>query len=112
SETARPTSDHVSNVRIPDIRLTLAGCAVSAGDAGAQGSQRMSVSDGPAKAARVARMERSAIPDRRAATARDFASLHPGNIRHDWTREAVRALFTLPFPDLIFRAQSVHRQHF
>jgi biotin synthase len=32
--------------------------------------------------------------------------------RHDWTREDVRALFDLPFPDLMFRAQSVHRQNF
>jgi biotin synthase len=35
-----------------------------------------------------------------------------GTIRHDWTREDVRALFALPFPDLIFRAQTVHRQNF
>lgn len=33
-------------------------------------------------------------------------------IRHDWTREEVVALFQLPFNDLIFRAQSVHRQYF
>ncbi len=33
-------------------------------------------------------------------------------IRHDWTREEVLALFDLPFNDLMFRAQSVHRQHF
>ena len=33
-------------------------------------------------------------------------------IRHDWTREEVRALFALPLPELIFRAQSVHRRHF
>jgi biotin synthase len=33
-------------------------------------------------------------------------------IRHDWTREEVRALFALPFPELMFRAQSVHRAHF
>ena len=33
-------------------------------------------------------------------------------LRHDWTREEVRALFALPFPDLMFRAQSVHRAHF
>ena len=33
-------------------------------------------------------------------------------MRHDWTREEVRALFALPFPELIFRAQSVHRLHF
>jgi len=32
--------------------------------------------------------------------------------RHDWTRDEVRALFDLPFPDLMFRAQSVHRQNF
>jgi biotin synthase len=35
-----------------------------------------------------------------------------GVIRHDWTREEVRALFALPFPELIFRAQRVHRLHF
>src|SRR5215471_14767954 len=33
-------------------------------------------------------------------------------VRHDWTREEVRALFALPFPELIFRAQQVHRTHF
>ncbi len=32
--------------------------------------------------------------------------------RHDWTREEIRALFDLPFPELMFRAQSVHRQNF
>jgi biotin synthase len=32
--------------------------------------------------------------------------------RHDWTREEVRELFALPFPDLIFRAAQVHREHF
>ena len=35
-----------------------------------------------------------------------------GAVRHDWTREEVRALFALPFPELIFHAQRVHRQHF
>jgi biotin synthase len=33
-------------------------------------------------------------------------------IRHDWTRDEIRALFALPFPELMFRAQSVHRRHF
>ncbi len=33
-------------------------------------------------------------------------------IRHDWTRAQVRALFDLPFPDLMFQAQTVHRMHF
>ena len=35
-----------------------------------------------------------------------------GMIRHDWTREEVRALFGLPFPDLMFEAQRIHRLHF
>ena len=35
-----------------------------------------------------------------------------GGVRHDWTREEVRALFKLPFPDLIFEAQRIHRLHF
>ncbi|NBS26231.1 MAG: biotin synthase BioB [Gammaproteobacteria bacterium] len=33
-------------------------------------------------------------------------------IRHDWTFEEVRSLYDLPFNDLVFQAQSVHRQHF
>ncbi len=32
--------------------------------------------------------------------------------RHDWTREQALALFDLPFPDLLFRAQQAHRAHF
>ena len=34
------------------------------------------------------------------------------DLRHDWTRAEIRALFELPFPELIFRAQSVHRLRF
>jgi biotin synthase len=33
-------------------------------------------------------------------------------VRHDWTRDEIGALFDLPFPELMFRAQSVHRQYF
>ncbi|MBI2783892.1 MAG: biotin synthase BioB [Gammaproteobacteria bacterium] len=33
-------------------------------------------------------------------------------IRHDWTRAEALALFALPFNELLFRAQTVHRQHF
>jgi biotin synthase len=33
-------------------------------------------------------------------------------IRHDWTREEALAIHDLPFMDLLFRAQSVHRQNF
>ena len=36
----------------------------------------------------------------------------PAVIRHDWTREQVLALFDLPFPELVFRAATVHREHF
>jgi biotin synthase len=36
----------------------------------------------------------------------------PAVVRHDWTRGEVRALFELPFPELIFRAQRIHRQNF
>jgi biotin synthase len=32
--------------------------------------------------------------------------------RHDWTRAEIRALFELPFPELMFEAQRVHRQNF
>ncbi|MFD1611245.1 biotin synthase BioB [Sphingomonas tabacisoli] len=34
-----------------------------------------------------------------------------GLVRTDWTREEIRALFALPFTDLLFRAATVHRQH-
>ncbi len=34
------------------------------------------------------------------------------SIRHDWTRAEVGALFALPFPDLMFRAQQLHRAFF
>ena len=32
--------------------------------------------------------------------------------RSDWTRAEIAALFALPFPELMFRAQAVHRAHF
>ena len=33
-------------------------------------------------------------------------------LRHDWTQDEVRALFDLPLSELIFRAQTVHREFF
>ena len=33
-------------------------------------------------------------------------------IRHDWSRAEVEALFDLPFPELLHRAGTAHRQHF
>src|SRR3954454_4280853 len=35
-----------------------------------------------------------------------------GKVRHDWTRAEVAALFALPFPELIFEAQRIHRENF
>src|SRR5687767_616275 len=35
-----------------------------------------------------------------------------GRVRSDWTLQEVRALFALPFNDLLFHAQRVHRAHF
>jgi len=33
-------------------------------------------------------------------------------VRHDWSRDEVRSLFELPFNELLYRAQTVHRRHF
>ena len=33
-------------------------------------------------------------------------------IRHDWTLDEIKALFELPFNDLLFHAQGAHRAHF
>ncbi|WP_341703494.1 biotin synthase BioB [Ferrovibrio sp.] len=43
------------------------------------------------------------------ALARQCSSGQP---RHNWTRAEIAALFALPFSDLIFLAQQVHRRHF
>jgi biotin synthase len=32
-------------------------------------------------------------------------------IRHDWTVAEIEAIYTAPLPDLVFRAQGVHRAH-
>ena len=40
------------------------------------------------------------------------ARLTMGETRHDRTRDEIRALCALPFPDLMFQAQSVHRMYF
>ena len=50
------------------------------------------------------------------STAATTAPVEPAGqqseIRHDWTRPEVEALFALPFNDLLFRAQSIHRRYF
>jgi len=38
--------------------------------------------------------------------------LQAAEIRTDWTRAQVAELFALPFNDLLFQAQTVHRRHF
>lgn len=47
----------------------------------------------------------TATPDSRTASAAPAT-------RHDWQRGEIEALLALPFNDLLFRAQSVHREHF
>jgi biotin synthase len=39
-------------------------------------------------------------------------SANPERIRHNWHIDEVLALFAMPFNDLIYQAQTVHRQHF
>jgi biotin synthase len=39
-------------------------------------------------------------------------TVHEAPLRHDWTRAQVRALFDLPLPELMFRAQTIHRHYF
>ena len=34
------------------------------------------------------------------------------SLRNDWSKQEIAALFTMPFNDLLFQAQSIHRQHF
>lgn len=37
---------------------------------------------------------------------------NPSLVRSNWTRKEVEALFALPFNDLLFEAQTIHRQYF
>ena len=39
-------------------------------------------------------------------------SISSEELRHDWTADDIAALFDMPFMDLMFEAQSVHRKHF
>jgi biotin synthase len=39
-------------------------------------------------------------------------STSASEIRHDWALDEVNALFAMPFNDLLFKAQCVHRAHF
>ena len=47
------------------------------------------------------------------STASVAGKSHRGDgLRHDWSLGEVRALFALPFNDLLFQAQTAHRRHF
>ncbi|MGB3810378.1 MAG: biotin synthase BioB [Parvibaculum sp.] len=46
------------------------------------------------------------------ANPRVTARTNPDEVRHDWTREELQALYDLPFNDLLFEAQLVHRRWF
>jgi biotin synthase len=78
------------------------------------------VADGPAGLTRWAGLQLLLSPamvkrmeQHVADTNFDSASLDlTGVVRQDWTRPQVRALFELPFPDLLFHAQRIHRLHF
>jgi len=39
-------------------------------------------------------------------------NLKADTLRFDWRQDEIQALFELPFNDLLYRAQQVHRQHF
>jgi biotin synthase len=52
--------------------------------------------------------QRIATPAETSGAAVDLS----GAVRRDWTRAEVAALFELPFPELIFHAQRIHRLHF
>src|SRR5580692_12632651 len=38
-------------------------------------------------------------------------NVSPHSLKHEWTRPEVDAIYHTPIPDLIFRAQTVHRQN-
>jgi biotin synthase len=40
------------------------------------------------------------------------SSRAPSEIKHDWQLNEVRELFELPFNDLLYQAQTIHRQYF
>ncbi|MFN3919452.1 MAG: biotin synthase BioB [Methylohalobius sp.] len=40
------------------------------------------------------------------------AEISPDRLRHDWSEQEVLALYELPFPELIYLAQTVHRRYF
>ena len=56
----------------------------------------------------IARGHATAVPDDMANRSAETASL----VRHSWTKEEISKIYHSPLLDLVFRAASVHRQHF
>ncbi|WP_081948903.1 biotin synthase BioB [Litchfieldella xinjiangensis] len=54
----------------------------------------------------------SSIPSISSITAQGATAHRDAAPRHDWALDEIEALFALPFNDLLFRAQQVHRAHF
>ena len=60
----------------------------------------------PPSTEKMPAMNASHLPHRKSLLAR------LGEVRNDWTLDEVKALFELPFADLLFHAQRVHRDNF
>jgi biotin synthase len=42
----------------------------------------------------------------------DFRFPEPGDVRSDWTRDQIRSIYDRPLLDLVYAAQSTHREYF
>ena len=56
-------------------------------------------------------MQLSSMSDLNMSEAVQSQSLH-SIVRHNWNLKEVEALFAMPFNDLMFKAQTVHRENF
>ena len=67
---------------------------------------------GPGASIRLVEFDRSPYPRGTPSNTRTGdPTLKDDAPRHDWTAAEIRALHDLPLPELIFRAQTVHRRH-
>ncbi|MFT5281860.1 MAG: biotin synthase [Kangiellaceae bacterium] len=53
----------------------------------------------------------SAINSMATNSARNLQT-NAGTMRHDWSIDEINALFAMPFNDLLFKAQTIHREYF
>jgi len=54
----------------------------------------------------------SAVSESRSTTAANNINQSSSEARHNWQAEEVKALFDMPFNDLMFKAQVIHRANF